>query len=43
MAELYARLIILGKKTLEDVPEKPEGLKEQVLAILEDHGYISAD
>lgn len=39
MAKVYAQLIIQGKKTLEDVPEKPEGFKEEVLAILEDYGY----
>lgn len=36
MAKVYADLIIKGKKTLEDVPEK---LREQVKKILKERGY----
>ena len=39
MAAVYARLILQGKKTIDDIPDKPEGLKEQVLAILEENDY----
>ncbi len=36
MAAIYARLIIQGQKTLDDVPKQ---LKEQVLEILKENGY----
>lgn len=36
MAEAYAKLIMAGKKTMNDVPDK---LKEAVRAILDEHGW----
>ena len=36
MAEAYAKLIMAGKKTMDDVPDK---LKESVQAILDEHGW----
>lgn len=36
MAEAYAKLIIMGKKTIEDVPEK---IRDAVQAILDAAGY----
>lgn len=36
MAAVYARLILQGQKTIEDVPEK---LKEQVIKILQENDY----
>lgn len=36
MAEAYAKLIIIGKKTIDDVPEK---LKAKVQEILDAAGY----
>lgn len=37
MAKVYADLIIKGKKTLDDVPEN---LKEEVIRILVERGFI---
>lgn len=37
MAKIYAELIVKGKKTIDDVPER---LKEEVIQILKDWGYI---
>lgn len=36
MAEVYANLIIKGKKTIDDVPDK---LKDEVKEILTEKGY----
>lgn len=36
MAAVYARLILQGQKSLNDVPEE---LKEKVLEILKENGY----
>jgi hypothetical protein len=36
MAEAYARLIMLGKKTIEQVPER---IRAEVQAILDEHGW----
>ena len=36
MAEAYAKLIMAGKKTIEQVPEK---IREEVQAILDAHGW----
>ena len=36
MAKIYASLIMKGRKTLDDVPEN---LKEEVIRILEEHGF----
>ena len=36
MAEAYAKLIMAGKKTIDDVPDK---LKDAVQKILDDHGW----
>lgn len=40
MANVYADLIIKGKKTLEDVPDK---LQDAVKQILIDRGYLDGD
>lgn len=37
MAKVYATLIMKGKKTIKDVPEQ---LKEEVIKILVDAGYV---
>ena len=37
MATVYADLICKGKKTIDDVPER---LKEQVLQVLAERGFI---
>lgn len=40
MAKIYADLIMKGKKTIDDVPEK---LKSQVLEILKAAGYDTGE
>lgn len=40
MAEAYARLIMAGRKTIEQVPEK---LRDEVQAILDAHGWKPAE
>lgn len=37
MAKIYAALVMKGKKTIDDVPER---LREQVTAILVAEGYM---
>ena len=37
MASVYANLIMKGKKTMEDVPEK---LKDAVQALLDEAGWV---
>lgn len=39
MVDAYAKLIMLGRKTINDVPDK---LREQVRKRLEDAGYTLA-
>lgn len=36
MAKIYAALIIKGRKTIDDVPDK---LKDEVIQVLADEGY----
>ncbi len=36
MAAIYANLIMKGKKTMDDVPDN---LKQEVQAILDEHGW----
>lgn len=38
MAKIYAELIMKGLKTIDDVPAR---LREDVLRILEENGYIT--
>ena len=38
MAEAYAKLVLAGKKTLEQVPEK---LRDEVQVLLEEAGWVS--
>lgn len=40
MARIYADLIIKGKKTIYDVPEE---LKEEVIKILMEQGFVPED
>lgn len=40
MAKVYADLIMKGKKKLADVPEN---LKEEVIQILMEHGWVGDD
>lgn len=40
MARIYADLIIKGKKTIDDVPEE---LKEEVIKILMEQGFVPGD
>ena len=37
MAEVYAALIMKGQKKIQDVPER---LREAVIKILEDKGFV---
>ena len=40
MAKVYADLIMKGKKKLKDVPEN---LKQEVIRILTEHGWVGDD
>lgn len=40
MAKVYANLIMKGKKKLSDVPDN---LKQEVIEILTEHGWVGDD
>lgn len=40
MAKIYAALIMKGKKTLEEVPEK---IRESVKKVLIENGYLTEE
>ena len=40
MAKVYANLIMKGKKKLSDVPDN---LKQKVIEILTEHGWVGDD